>query len=565
MIRLLETLPLVLLVFVLTHCGAPQEGSELATPPLTKVQALADLETLVAKVDSLYGPLEFKQERFGYQFAELAAAARQEIETATTEREQLAAIARLLMRFRDGHVSIQFPLNSTGVNSYRIGAFLIPVEGRAIVAKVDPELAEQGMEVGDELLTVDGQKPFDLLPTILKYDAFGNEVSDQHAIHRVLNRRFYMTELVPKSPMAHLVFAKKDGSQRDLNMAWELRTEPTRKLELAPRFDNFVVPEYAEMAAENEGGLLEMGAYKPFFATDAVKTKFHLVEVEANDDFLKKYEVTREKLQDKKGKAIYAALLKYEGKTILIIRQPGYWPAELKAEDLVKGYRAVLDQFDEVADALIIDQNHNPGGSLLYAHDFFSLFVNKPAVNLVQKMNADREWIVGLHEWADELEAKEPGYAKAMRARAQLVDRAMDEGQSITAPMPLIGFEYVQPDKKYTWKKPVLVLADELAGSCGDIFPMYMQRNGIAKIFGERTMGLGGNVEEVIKLPYSAASVRLTRGLFTTYKADGEYRTADLVENNGITPDYKFQHTVSDVREGFVGYVEAVLKEAVKL
>ena len=549
----------------LAACGLSTATSNLATPPLTKSESLADLDALAAKVNALYGPLEFKEERFGFKFSELVANTRKEIIDATSERDQLAAIARLLMKFRVGHLSIGFTITSTGVVSYNIDAFLIPVEGRAIVAKVGKELANQGVNIGDELVEIDGKKPFDLLPEILKYAALGNEVSDQHAIYRVLNRRFYMSEIVPTKPLAHLVFANSRGDQIDLNIAWEQRKDATKKLELVKSPDNFIVPEFEELGPESSGSIMEMGSYKPFFATKSVKQKFNIVEVEANEEFLAKYDVTAEKLKDSRGKAIYAALVKHQGKTILVIRQPGYSPQELVAQDLIKGYRAVLDQFDDIADALVIDQTHNPGGSLMYAHDFYSLFINKPSLNLVQSMNADRDWVVGLHEWADELMGLDPGVASALRTRAQLIDRAMDEGKSITSPMPLIGYEYVQPDKSYTWKKPMLVLADELAGSCGDIFPMYIQRNGNAKIFGERTMGLGGNVEEVIKLPFSRASVRLTRGLFTTYRPDQTYRNSYYVENNGITPDIAVSHTVNDTRSGFVGYVESFLNEAAKL
>ena len=135
----------------------------------------------------------------------------------------------------------------------------------------------------------------------------------------------------------------------------------------------------------------------------------------------------------------------------------------------------------------------------------------------------------------------------------------MDAGKDLTSPFALLGNEWLDPDTQYTWKKPLLVLADELAGSCGDIFPMYMQRNGVSRIFGERTMGLGGNVEPITGsygLGNSLAQARLTRGMFTTVQAEGIYSDEQWVENNGIVPDVHYTHTVEDYRRGYLAYVQ---------
>jgi C-terminal processing protease CtpA/Prc len=114
------------------------------------------------------------------------------------------------------------------------------------------------------------------------------------------------------------------------------------------------------------------------------------------------------------------------------------------------------------------------------------------------------------------------------------------------------------------WKKPVLVLIDELCGSGGDSFPMLMKANGLGKLFGNRTAGLGGSVEKVIDLPFTRSSLSVTRGLFTTFKPNGQYSDSDYVENNGVTPDVSYTHTVKDFREGFETYFKAFSDEATK-
>jgi C-terminal processing protease CtpA/Prc len=92
-----------------------------------------------------------------------------------------------------------------------------------------------------------------------------------------------------------------------------------------------------------------------------------------------------------------------------------------------------------------------------------------------------------------------------------------------------------------------------------------MQRNGRAKIFGERTMGLGGSVEEMEALTNSRVAVRLTRGLLTGFEESGSYSPANFIENNGVTPDIARPLSVDDVRGGYVGYVQAFSDEAARL
>ncbi len=108
----------------------------------------------------------------------------------------------------------------------------------------------------------------------------------------------------------------------------------------------------------------------------------------------------------------------------------------------------------------------------------------------------------------------------------------------------------------YVWTKPRLVLIDELAGSCADVFPMLVKRNHLAPLFGRRTMGLGGNVESFGPLANSQASVSLTRGLFTTYRENDTYVPEDFVENHGVQPDIEHVITAKDFRAGFVEYVK---------
>ena len=257
----------------------------------------------------------------------------------------------------------------------------------------------------------------------------------------------------------------------------------------------------------------------------------------------------------------------YAGKDLLLIRQSGYLPIDGVDEVAqLQYYRALLDQFDGLVDGLVVDQTHNPGGSVSYCTGFSRLFTREPGGDFVQAMNTDREWINEYRAYARVLDPTLLSEAsRKLELRAAIVEAAYDAGAGTSPPIPLLSDEVLLPDAEYVWTKPVLVLIDELAGSGGDAFPMLVQRNASIPLFGRRTMGLGGSVGLVGPLANSLAYVTLTRGLFTTYRRDESYPPEVFIENVGVHPDVEHVISVDDFRAGFVDYVTHFSEEIVRI
>lgn len=531
---------------------------------LTTSEALEDFEILVSKFKNFYGPLEYKEQRFGFDFDQLVSDYRQKFSTATSEAEYFGLIAKFLSEFNDAHVGYRFPFNSTKVSGYKIPLFIVPFEKRAIVAKVEDKLSDSGIAVGDELLSVDGESPFEILKVINTYHTFGNPKSDLHWLFKVLNREFFMTDILPTKNVARLVFKKADGSEFFRDIKWDVvpmnEKETTFVTDRLSSKINLEVPSLNQLKEASKASLMEMARPKPFFATDQVITNYFWLKVEADEAHRKKFG-----LKDEEKPDIYAYLYKYQDKTILLVRNFIYSHSDFSNEVYMKGYKAILDQWEEKADVLVLDQTHNGGGS--YCVDFFSLFIQKEEPGFVQACNADRLWISELGtEWpkfmkGEGMEVEVEKY----QLMAKYVEQAYDNGENLSHPIPLITAKTMQPpNKDYTWKKPMLVLIDELALSCGDAFPTLIQRNNVAKMFGQKTGGAGGNVESIEPLPHTRANINLTRGLFTVYDPTENYSNPNWVENNGATPDYEYDHTVDDFRAGFINYVKEFSDKALE-
>lgn len=520
---------------------------------MTASEASADLEQLFGYVRSFYGPYEYKEARFGYSVAELEDQARALLADDPTDDGFYAAANWFLARFDDGHVGLSTAPRSNPVLGHQIGLFLTPVEGKALVADIDASVADEGVAYGDEVLSVDGVSPFTLLETTLRqFEGFGNPITNEHLIARALLRPSFIAELRPTAPTAHLELRRADGSEYELDLIWrEVREEPVSFAgdAAAPRpleKDSYLAHRALSLNAGSQGTIATLGSPVPFFFNPVTASVFDITPVTPNAENLARYGV-----DPSAPPSIFGALYSHAGKNLLLIRQPVYGdPSELAY------YRALLDQYDNFVDGLVIDQTHNPGGSILYCVEFARLFMSDPGANFVQAYNTDRSWINDLRSTA---RAFDPTLTSEEALRFELlatrIEEAYDAGDSISPPFPLLGTSELLPDESYVWTKPRLVLVDELSGSCADIFPMLIKANQVAPLFGRRTMGLGGNVEAFGPLTNSLATLTLTRGLFTSHQDDDTYSPADFVENNGVQPDIEHIISAADFRSGFIDYV----------
>ncbi len=540
-------------------------ASALALRPLTNEMVLEDLNQLVKNVQAYYGPLEYKSSKLGFKLDDAVTLAEKQIRAAKSEAEAISALAKFLGKLGDGHVSIQFPNYTSNTSQYSIPIFVTPVEGKAIVATVDPSITNLGIEVGDELVSVDGEPTMTFADKVSAYRSFGNPKSNAHLIYQALRRDSYMVELTPKRAEATLIVAKANGKKLTVNAVWRPRALHDADVKFVASKDPSASYLFRGVRDFNDAAgaasLQAMGASEPFYYTAQAREKFRITRIHANADFLAKFKVDPLKVPD-----VFAAMLKYENKNILVLRMPTYSLPEGQWQPYIQLYKAILNQYEPFADVLVVDQTHNPGGNSNYLEAFLQLFIKERAASVVQFMRADRKWIRHYEAMAAQADPKlESERSRQLMLRARMIETSQDKGEFLTKePIPLNWDSELDPNQDYTWKKPMLVLIDELAGSCGDIFPMVIKRNNIAKLFGEATMGLGGNVEPIGELTHTGASVNLTRGLFAVYRADGKYADADLAENNGQKPDYPHSISLNDFRAGLVGYVEAFAKAAVE-
>jgi hypothetical protein len=530
---------------------------------VTNEEALADFDQLVAAFKGVYGALERKEARYGFEINAMAAEYRARIQAASSDAEYQGIFVEFVSRFHDAHISLspQFigdnALISDDSHSFRIPVSVMPVENTFVVYSVDP--SADGVHVGDELVAIDGQSPETLVQQFIKYAGTPNALTNRHfAAARLTGRSPYLSKAagLHEGSTVTLRLRGADGQERDVVLTWKEAPHAMPAVTAAPRVGESTPKTMLAASAITEeitkAELSKMGSPTPFFMTPAVKTQLGFQTVAPTTAGLAKAGTTDP--AKVAAVTIFAGEYALDGKKILFVRIPDYTPAD---EETSLNYLAtLLSEQQATHDALVVDQTHNPGGSLFYALSVAQILSPGPINGFVQKTHADRMHIFEYASTADKVRPKDPQGADALMAEAQLIDQAYTAHKSLTGIMAPFAAPSVLPAANI-WSKPVMMLVDELAVSCGDIVPSLIKANHVALLFGQTTMGGGGNVEEVATLTNTRWTLNVSRALGVPFDPTGAYPDERFIEDNGVSPDTRYSHTLADFRAGYVGYVKA--------
>ncbi|MBX3227566.1 MAG: hypothetical protein KIT84_14525 [Labilithrix sp.] len=560
------------------HEVTASDASEIRE--LTEAEVLADLDALGTQIRTSYGLLDFKKARFGFDLDAELAAARTKILAATTEGDRLRPFYELLAKLKDGHVSLSFTMRATSTTEHSIPMWLTPI-GEDYYVSYDAS----GLLVGDRLVSIDGKTAHELEQLLLPLCEIGTLESSRHRVANLMSTRpFYAGPELQPHGAAAIVVVERDGVNVRLELSWGRKSGGTTGLVRPPLASTPPVPGASDgtaLALEHilgsgpEGSRWQSGAAEPWFLTPTTAKDLGIAPVTPRPETLAKYGAPTDF-----GEALQLGAYRYtfEGKNVLLLRIPTFNLRSAAYDEHVAWVSALLDDTnaDASTDVVVIDTSHNPGGKFFYVEGLISMFLTKPIPNELIAERANRSLVQRYVGHANSAASDLDAYT-VWRARLSGIEAANDRGDLLAPFTPgwgaimgptvprrglvATGEPTLSPHPLVTWKGPILVLQDELAGSCGDVFPALMQNGGVAKTFGARTAGMGGPRGDYT-LPVSNAYLALTSGLFGP--ADGE-GGIENIENDGVVPDYPRALTPADLRNGYVDYVRDFSKVAVGL
>ena len=274
---------LVAAVFLFSACNSKNQTANFdgrntsAIRPLTNEEKAADFDQLLQLFKTYYGPYKFKEERFNYSIEKTILELKAQSMTAKTDEEFMGYVAQVAATFKDGHVQFVFENSASNISRYKIPITLVSYESRAIVAAVTKDFSDWStIAVGDEILTVDGKAPSEILAQALKYRRAAQPLSDEALIIYTFLRPSYMTDIIPKNPSSLIVFKKADGKTSSVEAPWEtekyaesigkLIRPPSGTLNMSVPFVedfNFMSESTTPMATDAHR--MQMGQVEPIF------------------------------------------------------------------------------------------------------------------------------------------------------------------------------------------------------------------------------------------------------------------------------------------------------------
>ncbi len=501
---------------------------------LSLEEKASELRGLAAIVQNQYGPIDYKAQKIKLNLKALVEAYIQKAEK-LSNLEFYYLVNQFVGEFHDSHFGSR--LNTNHVSS--LGFDVDLVEGKVLIDSVDRRLLPIfafPFQTGDEVVAIDGKPVAEVLTELGKYFGSGSELTHKRMAAFLVPQR--PSALVPApSGLATLkVLAAKAKEPQEVKIPWRQSGEPPE--ESMRTWDQPIAG-----GAANYFDLSTTSIFQDFPKAEKDYRCSGQTRIlpPANSKLILAKPFVAYYYPTPKGNVGY-------------LRIPHYsWGNDSQLR--FRQYEWAINELEKNTVALVIDQDHNCGGSVAYLEQMVSLFADKPFKGLEFQFLATRNEYFTFKSWLSTDE-------KATMAGADLVQvldvikKAWQGGDKLTPKTTFSSTRLLQPNSiRYT--KPVLMLIDELSGSGGDAFPAMLQGLGRAKLMGTRTMGAGGHVIALAPLNYSGNSVRMTKSLF--YHPNGT-----AIENNGATPDLPYTIT----REDFVGgyqkylktYTEAVLK-----
>ena len=522
-----------------------------AARPLTKAQKLEDFNYLVSVINANYGPLEYKMSAKVVDIANLNIHFQNLVESTTSNRDFYYTLVKYVAAYKDGHFGIRVP--STVIKSCAVVTDL--VDGKVLITGIDRTKVTKeqfSFEIGDEVVNIDGQPIKDYLDTTSLYVGSGSELSTRRtAAWTVFFRR---AARLPVPAATNVKFEIRRGTSETIEageMKWHVEG---RGLDQMPsptlEFANFNLSRGFVSHGSSDFNDLSNRSFQDFVHPDADvpyacsgTTRIAIPEgasVIMKEPFVAYYHATP------KGNVGYLRIPHYSPE-----EQAGKSELQVTYEWLAQ-YEFAVRELEKNTVGLVIDQDHNCGGSVWIVHKMVSLFMDQPFRQTHFELLATKESFIDFGKWVDATPKNTLDH-EAVSKVLNLIETAWTSGISrLTPKIAIDGYATMLPNPiRYT--KPVVMLIDEMAGSGGDAFPAMMKGLGRVKLFGQTTSGLCGHVQMYpAGLPNSQMKFSLTKSLF--YRPDGV-----AIENNGAVPDQFYTIKRDDVMYGFKEYQKAYL------
>jgi hypothetical protein len=532
---------------------------------MTPGEKVTDFSELAATYAMNYGPLVWKRDALNFDLLNIGGWLTKAMNT-TDDLDFYELCVDYVASLNDAHDVFLLPADFQAYLGFTVDVY----DGKTIIEYIDrTQLGARAFpfQIGDELISVDGVATQDLLASLAKYSVAANPLSTRRIAADQITFRSQQVmphaHLIPD--MSTVVINRQNGGVQSFSIPWLKSGTPLTIVgPVIPPFSSSAAkhaapssPDYMQplrrlrnMRLPGRKLVLGFGETKPVFA---LPSNFVIRMGAGEFDFF------------------YTGTFQAQGANIGYIRIPSF-DQFLSSDD----FQAEIDYMQQNTDGLIVDIMRNPGGDGCVAEDLLSRIIPTQFRTVGLEIRATRSWVAAFQQALQD--AKDFGApATVVRQYQDLLDQvtaAFLTPSGRTPALPVCGSSLdvdSAVDNKgnvIAYSKPVMLLVDELSASAADLFAAVIQDNQRGPLFGMRTMGAGGNVNEYAVTVYSEGVATLTESLMHRKNpvVTPDYPTAPYVENIGVRPEMVQDYmTIDNLLHKGATFVQAFTDAMVKV
>ena len=515
---------------------------------LTMDQKIADFQHLAGQYAKNYAPYEWKRDTQGFDLLNIGPWL-QRITATTNDLDFYEVMVDYVAHLNDAHDVYTVPSNFVATLNLSADIY----DGKVLIDSINRTrlpASQYPFQIGDEVVSVDGQNVQDLIQAFSKYSISANTRSTQRtAVGRIFTRpQSRMPHAIDVGDSASVVIRRQNGDVETFSIPWVKSGLPLTTVGPVPNLtsdsplaseetdplqtDYMAVLHRLQNCTITERAVLNFGARSPIFAPPAGFTQ---------------------RLGRSSSDFFYSGTFPAGGYNIGFIRIPSYAPPDENAA--VLQFLQEILYFQANTDGLVIDEMRNPGGLVDFANILAQLLTPYQWRSIPFEIRATSNWVLAISSALQSARAQgaDQWIIDTLQVLKNEITEANREFRGRTGPVPL---DDVSIDRSpleingqtIAYTKPLMVLVDEFSASGGDYFPATIQDNGRGMIFGWRTMGAGGSVSDINLADYSEGATRNTDTLMNRKNpvVVPGYPAAPYVENLGVQPDMAVDYMTKD-------------------
>ncbi|MEO8128973.1 MAG: S41 family peptidase [Bryobacteraceae bacterium] len=481
--------------------------------------------------------------------------------------------AEYVASLNDVHSTFLLPSNFRADLGFRVDIY----DGKILIDEIDREVLAADdfpAAIGDELVSVDGIPPAEIIKDASRFLAFGNARSTARysAFSVTVRDQVVFPRAVEVGGTAAVVVRRQDGTLENYKLPW-IKTG-------RPLFSNGSVPSPKSNGIRTAAANHFEPTTDPLALLDRHRVN-HLLNLKGFGDPEPVFRMPSNFINRRNG-VFFSGTFKSGALNIGFIRISDFEPAAQEDLSFIYPYfEREIKYFQANTDGLVIDVMRNPGGFGCYGENLLRRLIPYQFQSIGMAIRPTLNW---LNLFYDELELeKDPQYGipqwriDLLGAYLKEMETANAENRGMTGPLPLCTYRFERDPatdadgNSIAYTKPAILLTDEFTTSAGDIFAALFQDAKRGPVVGWRTAGAGGSINEFSAGVYgeatasAATSMLLRRAPVVT----SDFPASALIENVGVRPDVEIDYMTKDnlLRNGrsFVdSFTRAITDEIMK-